>query len=348
MSSSSRLPGSPDGPRGEPSAGAAPDATRNGTHELALQQMAFFRRELRRGVEFLSDTPGLARTPGVRRVLESVLDTATDLNDALLSKFALPSLAVAQSAEPVFEEAGIGRPIEDEDTGPVTSPEMLAGNLQALQEQVVVVRESLVDNESLADLFARGEDFLRAMAGGELLELASTLKELLDKCGELISMMPVPEDDDAAARTAAEMAARLAPPVAPRPPAAVPHPPAAMLVYPEGPAVVAPRPPSVVLLPTEEPAVAQAPTPSSGETLVRSLQDFFNQNSPEGALLKACEPEFARMVAGALVSVCPEVTVSGAELAARIKVLKDTFALRKKLSNTLTLREFKAFFGAPR
>jgi hypothetical protein len=54
------------------------------------------------------------------------------------------------------------------------------------------------------------------------------------------------------------------------------------------------------------------------------------------------------MVAAALVRVCPGVTVKGAELTARIKVLKDTFALRKKLRNTLTLREFRSLFGAAR
>jgi hypothetical protein len=221
---------------------------------------------------------------------------------------------VAQSADQPFEEAGIGGLVEDEDTGPVTSPLMLASNLQALDEQVVVVRESLIANETLADLFARGEDFLRAMAAGELLELTSTLKELTDRCLELISMLPPTEE--------------------PAPAAAAPPP-----AY--------PRSPTSVLVPSEK-APAGEGAADSGEQSVRALQDFFNRNSPEGAFLKDREGEFAQMVAAALVSVCPEVTVSGAELAARIKVLKDTFALRKKLKNTLTLREFKAFFGAPR
>jgi hypothetical protein len=313
----SRPAGSGGGaPRADASAAPFNERARAGTHELALQQLAFFRKELRRGVAFLTETPGLGRTLGVRGPLERVLDTATDLHDALLAKFSLPSLSVSQAVDQPFEEAGIGGLIEDDDTGPMTSPIMLTNNLQALQEQVVLVRESLIDNETLADLMAHGEDFLRAMAGGELLELTSTLKELLDKCLELISMLPPDTQPGARAE-------------APPPPAPGPRPPTSVLVSPEE------RPPA-------------DDRQSADESTVGSLQDFFNRNSPEGVFLRDREAEFARMVASALVTVCPEVAVSGADLAARIKVLKDTFALRKKLKNTLTLREFKAFFGAPR
>ncbi len=83
----------------------------------------------------------------------------------------------------------------------------------------------------------------------------------------------------------------------------------------------------------------------SDEESVRALQEYFNANTSEGALPKAQEPEFAGLVAETLVRVCPGVTITGADLAARIKVLKDTFALRKKLKNTLTLREFRSLFG---
>jgi hypothetical protein len=51
------------------------------------------------------------------------------------------------------------------------------------------------------------------------------------------------------------------------------------------------------------------------------------------------------MVASALVRVCPGVKVSGADLTARIKILKHTFSLRKKLGNTLSLLEFRSLFG---
>ena len=317
----SRPAGSGGGaPRADASAAPFNERARAGTHELVLQQLAFFRKELRRGVAFLTETPGLGRTLGVRGPLERVLDTATDLHDALLAKFSLPSLSVSQAVDQPFEEAGIGGLIEEDDTGPMTSPIMLTNNLQALQEQVVLVRESLIDNEALADLMAHGEDFLRAMAGGELLELTSTLKELLDKCLELISMLP--PDAQAGADAAASS--------------------------PQAPAQASwPRPPTSVMVPPGETAPTED-QPSASEETVRSLQDFFNRNSPEGVFLKDREAEFARMVAAALVTVCPEVSVGGADLAARIKVLKDTFTLRKKLKNTLTLREFKAFFGAPR
>ena len=81
------------------------------------------------------------------------------------------------------------------------------------------------------------------------------------------------------------------------------------------------------------------------EEAVRFLQEFFNGHSPEGALLRADEPEFGRMVRQLLGIVCPGVAFDETKVAARMKALRDTFALRKKLRNALTLREFKAFFG---
>jgi len=83
----------------------------------------------------------------------------------------------------------------------------------------------------------------------------------------------------------------------------------------------------------------------SEEEAVHHLQSFFNDHSPEGTLLRADEPEFARMVRQLLAIVCPEAELSDSKLGMRTKALRDTFALRKKLHNRLTLTEFKAFFG---
>jgi hypothetical protein len=123
----------------------------------------------------------------------------------------------------------------------------------------------------------------------------------------------------------------------------------------------APPPPAtqetgLALAPVEgsagEPIVVQAPEPQppdyehrSEEEALRYLQSFFNENSPEGALLKSSEEEFVRMVRRLLTIVFPDVDLSESEMARRLRQLKDTFALRKKLRNTLTLPEFKAYFA---
>ena len=78
---------------------------------------------------------------------------------------------------------------------------------------------------------------------------------------------------------------------------------------------------------------------------MRELQTFFNDNSPEGTLLKAQEIDFTRLVAQIVGVVCAGVTFTPNDLATRIRVLRDTFAVRKRLNNMLTVREFKSFFG---
>lgn len=364
-------PGAGDAPLGDILSSVLAEQERTETYELTLQQLAFFRKELRRMVAFLADTPGLGRTFGVRVILENVLDTATDLHHELLAKYELPSLAVARTVEMPIDEAGIGTSIEDEDTGPSTSVETLAASLEGLKDGVLVIRETLIASECVAELLATAPDFMREMARGELFDLSTTLSELIDKTLELVSMMPPETAHNAPPEHAPTLRAPRAP-VAPSPPATLdsvvgvggpaqnlsfeteatpfkappkPRGPVSVLLPPED-GVVA-RAPSAVQLPTHEPPAPSGPE-VSGEESVRTLQEYFNANTPEGALLKAQEPEFARLVAETLVRVCPGVTVSRADLTARIKVLKDTFALRKKLRNTLTLREFRSLFGVKR
>jgi hypothetical protein len=311
---------------------------REQAHELTLQQLGFFRRELRRMVAFVVDTPGLGRTPGVRDVLESVLDTTSDLHQELLSRFQIPALDVKKSVEMPFDEVGIGTRIEDEDTGPSTSVETLAASLEGLKDGVLVIRESLLESETVAQVLADAHDFARELARGELLELASTLKELVDSVVEVLAMMPSPDAAAGAAPAYPRQDARAQQPSLIPGPIAIPMPPETIMV---------PRAPTAAIVPPEEP-ISPEDQPASDEDVVRELQDFFNANSPEGVLLRGAETAFARLVAAALVRVCPGVTVKGAELTARIKVLKDTFALRRKLKNTLTLREFRSLFGAAR
>jgi hypothetical protein len=46
--------------------------------------------------------------------------------------------------------------------------------------------------------------------------------------------------------------------------------------------------------------------------------------------------------------VCQGYTFSETDFASRLKRLKETFTLRKKLHNAMTLAEFKAEFRPPR
>jgi hypothetical protein len=301
-------------------------------HELGLQQLGFFRKELRRMVAFVTDTPDLGRTPRVRDVLVAVLDNVSDLHQELLARFQLPALDVQRSVEIPFDEVGIGTRIDDEDTGPSMSLETLSTSLAGLQEGVLVIRESLLGSEAVADLLANGQDFMREMARGELLELATTLKELVDAVVETLAMLP-PESPEPSPE----------PPPHPRREEPPPERHVAILMPPT--TVHVPRAPSATILPPAEPEASPGAA-ASAERAVQELQGFFNDHSPEGALVRDAEAAFARMVGAALVRACQGVNVTGADLTARIKILKDTFALRKKLRNTLTLREFRSLFGA--
>jgi len=288
-------------------------------------------------VAFVSDTPDLGRTPGVRDVLVAVLDNVSDLHHALLARFQLPALDVQRSVEIPFDEVGIGASIDDEDTGPSMSLETLSASLAGLQDGVLVIRESLLGSEAVDDLLANGQDFMREMARGELLDLATTLKELVDAVVETLAMLP-PESTEAPtpART---------PTPPPRPQRQKPTPAThvGILMPPEE--IPVPRAPAAAILPPREP-ISPDDAVASGERVVKELQEFFNDHSPEGTLVRDAEAAFARMVGAALVRVCQGVSVTGADLTARIKILKDTFAMRKKLRNTLTLREFRSLFGA--
>jgi hypothetical protein len=99
------------------------------------------------------------------------------------------------------------------------------------------------------------------------------------------------------------------------------------------------------------PGAAPEPVPAgpdyerrSEEEAVRSLQTFFNENSPDGTLLRLRDQEFERMVRQLVSITCREASLSSSEMAYRVRQLKDTLVLRKKLKNNLVLPEFKAYF----
>ena len=340
--------------------------------QMQLQQIGFFRKELRHMVSVVEQAPVTGWTAEARSALEGVLDAASDLYDALTSRHALPSFSMRRSVEMPFDEAGLGVALDDEGPGPADmNPEALQLAIEGLRDEVQVIRESLLDNTALVDVLERSPDFMREMARGEFIDFCSVLKDLVDGC--LATLARIPSDDRPAA-PAARPERPPRPAVAPAPAAVAPAPaavaPAPAAVAP-APAVLAPAvapPPAAPSLGSINPGpVVPAASPQSSaaaeasdaptgaeyqhrseEEAVRQLQDFFEGNSPEGTLLKAEEREFTRMVAEIVGVICPGVTFTAADLATRIRVLRDTFGVRKRLRNMLTLREFKSFFGATR
>jgi hypothetical protein len=310
--------------------------------EMQLQQIGFFRKELHHMVNVVEQAPRAGWTVEARSALEGVLDTASDLRDALAARYTLPSFSVSASADMPLEETGLGEALEEEGLAAEgTGPEALQLAVEGLRDEIQVIRESLIDNASLADVLERSPDFMREMARGEFIEFCSVLKELVDSC--LAALARVPADAGPAPPPPSTTASPVWPTPAPMPPV-VPSasPPAA-----SAPAATAP-PASPAAAPAAETPTGADYQHRTDEEAVQQLQEFFDANSPEGTLLKAQEREFTRMVAEIVGVVCAGVTFTPQDLAMRIKVLRDTFAVRKRLHNKLTVREFKSFFGLTR
>lgn len=330
--------------------------------EMQLQQIGFFRKELRHMVRVVEQAPRSGWTAEARGALEGVLDTASDLQEALAARHALPDFSVSASADMPIEEAGLGEALEEEGLGADgANPEALQLTVEGLRDEIQVIRESLIDNKSLVAVLESSPDFMREMARGEFIEFCSVLKELVDGC--LATLARIPTDAGPAAPQP-RPEKRPQPVVEPPRPAAVPAARPAPAAPPATAAIV-PQPPVPEQRPTSTPVAASAPPPAQApatqaaaagpeyqhlteEEAVQQLQEFFEANSPEGTLLRPQERDFTRMVAEIVGVVCAGVTFTPADLATRIKVLRDTFAVRKRLRNKLTLREFKSFFGVMR
>lgn len=86
----------------------------------------------------------------------------------------------------------------------------------------------------------------------------------------------------------------------------------------------------------------------SEEEAVRQLQRFYDEHSGDSGLARGDEQELERMARQLVGLVCQGYAFSATDFAARLKRLKETFALRKRLHNAITLTEFKAYFRPPR
>jgi hypothetical protein len=347
------------------------------TLELPIQQLAFFHNELQHMARLLKTTPGAGRIVGAQGVLESILDTIAEFNDFIVSRFGVPQGSVAEAtSEPI--EASVAVPW-DAFPGEAEREAYLLRlqiDLEAILDELRTIRESLAGDEMLLELLSQGEERHAGAVKDEMLGIYATLAAILQECIKALSEI----SEEAEAQPAIVLPPP-APAAAPRPPSTPPA-----VTTSAMPTLLAPLPqvvatatvPAGQQMPTLLAPLPQVPPPPAGEgeatglalvpgreaegeappepdyahrseeEAIHLLQDFFNEHSPEGFLAKDQESEFERMTHQLLVVVCSGVTFKDSDFATRSRRLRDTFALRKKLHNRLTLNEFKAYFRQTR
>ncbi len=354
---------------------------------LPIQQLLFFHNELQHMASLLKTTPGAGRIVGAQGVLESILDTISEFSDFIVNRFGVTQRSVTEAtSQPMEASVAVpwdAFPGEAEREAYLLRLQI---DLEAILDELRTIRESLAGNEMLLDLLSQGEAGNAGIVKETMLGIYATLAEILQECIKALSEIPAVEAPEEEAPALPQPAAVARPPAvaapaqpAPPSPASAPAPPAstsemfATATVPAGPRTAVPPP--AASAPTEGRPAPSAPgqgeatgldvvpgrgaeaeelpqepdtTHRSEDEAIRFLQDFFNQNSPEGFLMKSQEHEFERMTRQLLVVVCSGVTFSDTDFATRSRRLRDTFTLRKKLHNTLTLNEFKAYFRQTR
>jgi hypothetical protein len=313
--------------------------------QRALQELTSARRALEHAVVFLRDASAVERVPGARMLLESVLDTASELRDALAAAHAQPAAELAEGLGglEIDDSTATVALSEDEDGEAGLRPEVarLEFDLGGLEDEVRGIREALCSHEDLAHLAAGADSPTVDLARSALTDLHRALRDVLDESLHLLTRLPLEPPPEPVVESLPPLVPSAAPPAAPEP-AAIPRP--APNAQETGLALA----PEAELPPLsaggeEEPAL-EGPDYAhrSEEEAVHWLQEFFDVHSPDGTLARGDEREFARMARQILKHAFPDLDVTEAQLVGRIKVLKDTLALRKRLKNALTLREFRA------
>jgi len=263
----------------------------------------------------------------------------------------------------LFDEAGLGDQLEGEaDRAPATDASSLEADLEGLLYEVQAIRAILADSTDLASLLGPDGPGVSQGAREEIKGMTSRTADLLQEGLEALSKVSA-----APAKPLGEI--EPLPPVSDRllwaqaesdqaPPSPVPAPDAAPPPLPGLPPAFAgdgPGPAEKGLALAEDgPQILRAAEPEappeedyshkSENEALRSLQEFFNDNSPSGAMLRPKEPEFERMIKSLLAILHPTVVFEGSDFVSRLRLLKNTFALRKRLNNSLTVEEFDAFF----
>jgi hypothetical protein len=184
--------------------------------------------------------------------------------------------------------------------------------------------------------------------------------------GDVLAQVPVPPPKAAAPPAPPRPPAPAAPPPppldevgfslgeneAPLPgptPAPAPAPvaaPAAPAPVPAAAPVAAPAAPAAPAPPVAE-AEAEAQAPPAGadpEEALRKVQQFFNDNSPAGSLAETHDGEFRSRIAELLRAAAVTSSLSDNAMELRLRQLKSTLGLRKKLNNRMTLPELLGFF----
>ncbi len=107
----------------------------------------------------------------------------------------------------------------------------------------------------------------------------------------------------------------------------------------------APTPAEKEPAPPEKEPAPEAPAPGAdAEQELRRLQQFFNDHSPAGSLTEAYDGEFRSRISELLRAAALTTSLSDNALELRLRQLKSTLGLRKKLNNRMTLPELLGFF----
>jgi len=340
--------------------------------EQQRQQLVFFNKQLDHVVLFLRSTPALSSAEGAQDTLQQILDSAAKLNELLGAMCSAARIPVEKpSAETpfeeaglagLFEEAGLGEQLEGNgDRASATDASSLEADLEGLLYEVQTIRAILADSTDLASLLEPEGPGVNQRARDEIKGMASRTAELLQECLDALSKLPAaPAKPQGEPESLAPASDRLLWAQAePAPPAQGPAPSATPPPLPDFPPVSAiggpaPGEQKGLALAEDGPQILRAADPEappeedyshkSENEALKSLQGFFNDNSPSGAMLRPKDPEFERMIKSLLGVLHPDVVFEGSDFVSRLRLLKNTFALRKRLSNSLTVEEFDAFF----
>jgi hypothetical protein len=341
-----------------------------------IERLQFFRRTLQRLSAMMAPASEVfQRHSKARGRFQSIVDATSALRALFVERCPQFVNTADDSSQLRFDDEGattltlMQRLLADNsDEG-----ETLDMELDGVLFEVAGMRDVLSRDHALAALLQMDMGSISDTVRQELSGINVALTRLLQSLTEALGLPAAPLT---APRAPARPAAAQFPgvPVAPQP-SATPRPDLgrAPFTAPAAPASMPPIPPwapqSTPLPVTPAPAIASEATGlvlsaadddfpvkssepdvahRSEEEGIKALQAFFESHSPEGTLLKAHDEEFANLVGRLLRYICPETTFSQNDMTIRLRQLKDTLALRKKLHNTMTLAEFKAYFRKTR
>ncbi|MBN2371278.1 MAG: hypothetical protein JXO72_12410 [Vicinamibacteria bacterium] len=312
-----------------------------------IERLRFFRRTLGRLSAMLAPATSIFhRHPEARGRLQSIIDAASALRALFTERCPFFANAADGASQDRIENEGEAAPslaqrLADD---PADESATLDMELEGVLFEVAGMRDVLSRDHALATLFRMETGSICEAVRQELRGINVALAALLQTLTESIGLPSSPAAQPAATMRTPHI------PVAPqtaRPPASAP-PWASQTTPPPSTPVASEATGLALSMSDENLSNSSSVAYRSEEEGIKALQAFFESNSPEGVLLKTSEGEFADLVGRLLHYICPEIAFSQNDMTIRLRQLKDTLALRKKLHNNLTLAEFKAYFRKTR